>query len=318
MTMPGLQLADHARRARTICHASDRPLPAAVEPQHDRSGRIRVSSSRSCAARNVWKRAHCSRRRLRRHAEAVRSVGVREGRIVGMVPVAEREVEADAQTRRARRLHELARRGRRRSACARSRSRLASRRPEREAVVMLRRENRVLHPAALRVREPVACGVAPAARTSRRSRGRCRRARPGSDAGSARRRRAATRAPSRAGCRVPQWTKSPSRAPVEPGDGRVGGCAFGRHRSTSSSMQQFPVKLGHMLFTMVDPRARSGGRLQPVVRARPLLRRLPRRAVALRRPALGSAARAEGAPLPARERDRASRRRRRARYVAIY
>ena len=48
------------------------------------------------------------------------------------------------------------------------------------------------------------------------------------------------------------------------------------HRSSTrpgGPMKQYPIKLGTMLFTMVEPHRGPRGRVQPLVRARPLLRR---------------------------------------------
>ena len=65
------------------------------------------------------------------------------------------------------------------------------------------------------------------------------------------------------------------------------------------------VRVGSMLFTLVDPYGRPRGRLQPVVRGRPLLRGLHDRPLAVRREALGGDPVAQG---PALSRRRARRR----------
>ena len=57
-----------------------------------------------------------------------------------------------------------------------------------------------------------------------------------------------------------------------------------------------------MLFTLVEPHRGPRGRLQPLVRARPLLRRVHGRAVAVRRPALRRHPAAEGPALRLRRR----------------
>ena len=62
------------------------------------------------------------------------------------------------------------------------------------------------------------------------------------------------------------------------------------------------VQVGTILFTLVEPHAGPGGGLQPVVRARPLLRRLPDRPQLVRRWPLGRHPRPQGAPLPRRHR----------------
>ena len=62
-----------------------------------------------------------------------------------------------------------------------------------------------------------------------------------------------------------------------------------------------PARVGAVHARRAPPRPR--GRLQPLVRARPLLRRLHGRAVALRRPPLGGHPRREGAAVRAAEPD---------------
>ena len=58
-----------------------------------------------------------------------------------------------------------------------------------------------------------------------------------------------------------------------------------------------------MLLTLVDPHRGLRGRVQPLVRARPLLRGLHDRPVPVRRQPLGRDARAQGSPLAGRRRD---------------
>ena len=67
-------------------------------------------------------------------------------------------------------------------------------------------------------------------------------------------------------------------------------------------MEDYPIKLGTLLFTMVEPEQRPRGRVQPLVRARPLLLGVHGRRVAVRRRPVRRHQADEGAALPGGQR----------------
>ena len=68
-------------------------------------------------------------------------------------------------------------------------------------------------------------------------------------------------------------------------------------------VDDYPIKVGSMLLTLVDPHRGLRGRVQPLVRARSLLRGLHDRPVPVRGQPLGRDARAQGSPLADRRGD---------------
>ena len=97
----GLERADQVVQ-RVAVPLLGRALPAAVEP--DEVDRPVVGEQLAHLGEQELEVA-CPPRvaRARRHAEGVGTVGVGEGGVVGVVPVGQREVEADAQAAGARR-----------------------------------------------------------------------------------------------------------------------------------------------------------------------------------------------------------------------
>ena len=142
-----------------------RSLPAAVEPEQV-DGAILGEQLAHLGEQERHEALPLLRRRPRHLPHPIGPIGVGERRIVGVMPVGEREVEADAQARRPGRVDELAhqvaaigRRGDREVAGAG--------REEREAVVMLGGEHRVAHAGASRARQPVAGALRPRAERRR-------------------------------------------------------------------------------------------------------------------------------------------------------
>ena len=135
-----------------------RALPAAVEPEQVDHTVLRqqLAELRELEGEEALPLLG---RRPRLAAEPVGAVLVAERRVVRVVPVEEREVEADPQPGRARRVDELAHQV---AAVLRVHDREAAGRagrPEREAVVVLRGQHRVAHAGGFRARQPVARGV---------------------------------------------------------------------------------------------------------------------------------------------------------------